>query len=195
MAKPHVALCCCSDVMIPPGNGLGDIINLRFAIACTFEDCGVTIWHDVAELVQYLMGFDKIITFNGEKFDFPLIAAELTRVLYEGETLDHNAISLSEEFTQTCDELLKKSFDLMVVTKAQTGSIVSLANLAKSTLKFERQHSIQTGTAALDSGNVIGAVNFVLEGATLCYNLHYVAAHQHQLAMEGPDERITIFDL
>lgn len=63
------------------------------------------------DLIAYLLGFDRIITFNGERFDFRVLSA-------------YGDVS----------GLYERSFDLLAVLQLKLGHRVSLDNLARATL-------------------------------------------------------------
>jgi DEAD/DEAH box helicase domain-containing protein len=99
-----------------PGFGLG--------LAVTFADGRMTCWGDwgvggeeetwrrgIAEqLIAYLQGFDRVITFNGEAFDFKVLSG-------------YGDVS----------ELYKRSFDLMAMAEKHMRFKVSLDNVSNAT--------------------------------------------------------------
>lgn len=170
------------------------VLALKLSVAATMTDETVRVWQDSYELVKYLLDFDQIVTFNGERFDMPLLVADIIKNINPDIT-DPQVIIEQDDFYKLYVELYNRSYDLYSVTKQASGSIFSLANIAEATLKFTRAHTIVTATEYLRMNNFLGAVNFALEGASLVYNLRYVGKQLKKLAAKGPDDRVITFDV
>jgi DEAD/DEAH box helicase domain-containing protein len=103
--------------------GWSNIPAFGMALAVTWAEPppGFTAWgcfgvnstevNAARDLIAYLLEFDRIITFNGERFDFKVLSA-------------YGDVS----------GLYERSFDLLAVLQKKLGHRVSLDNLARATL-------------------------------------------------------------
>ena len=203
--KKHIALCTCSTEMIISGTQvLQDLANklpcleegalsLRFALAATVEDAVATIWKDPVELIGYLMDFEKIISFNGDQFDSAILSAEIARAVNPAlQNATATQILNSGEFLQTYGVLFDRSYDVFKIVKDVSGIAVSLKNIVHTSCGgVDRKYSLKIATDGFATGDIIPAVNFALEGATLSYNLHHVAINFKTLKFVGSDGKIV----
>lgn len=176
-----------------PGIELG-VIDLSFGLAATMEDTAVQIWKEPLELVGYLLSFDEIVTFNGDKFDFPLLSAEAARA-GNPNLVDPRVIIQDAVFCDLYSRFAARSRDVLSVIKQHTGSVVGLANAAHATLDVQKKHKLVDTIALLQNRDLFAAVNFSLEGAALAYNLAYVMRNLKKLMILGPDDAVVAFDV
>lgn len=211
MSIPLLALCVCPDIPIAQAVGrvqdanarlppLDDnMLSLNFALAATVNENGVsTTWADPAALLAQLMDTEKIISYNGDSFDLPLIAKEAAVVDAEAKgapIASTQQLADSSKFQDTYLDLRRKSMDYLTVVRQATGSIFPLGNITNTTFKQDRTIPIMVAARALEAGNIIPAVNAVLEGAGLVAALHYVARNLRKLAVTGPDDVVFGFDV
>lgn len=96
-----------------PG-GWDNIRAFGLAVAVTWDEAnGFREWYetDAGRLIQALSGFDRLVTFNGERFDLAVLS-------------DYGDVR----------ELRAKSFDVLQDLKRRLGFRVSLEHLAQATL-------------------------------------------------------------
>ena len=79
-----------------PGYSWSDPHALGLSVACTWSEPsaidgehGLRQWRvsTVSELIEYLRGFTRVVTFNGIRFDFPVLGPEVAALL-KGKTVD-----------------------------------------------------------------------------------------------------------
>ncbi len=96
-----------------PG-GWGAVDQFKVALVVTWDRvCGMRVWYekDVPDLLAEAEKFQKIVTFNGENFDFKVLS-------YYGPV----------------DKLRQRSRDMLVDLSRQLGFRVKLDSLARATL-------------------------------------------------------------
>ncbi len=96
-----------------PG-GWDAVDKLKVALVVTWDQgCGMRVWHepDVAALLAEARGFDPIVTFNGERFDFKVLSAY-----------------------GSVEHLYARSCDLLRILRDRLGFRFKLESLAAATL-------------------------------------------------------------
>jgi hypothetical protein len=199
----RVSLCICPSATIPrhttpiKSETLPDIetgiLTLPFAIACTIAEKETQVWRDAQDLVQYLLKYDLIQTFNGNTFDFVVLAAEIARV---AEIQDQpGTIFDSDEFKQVYCALHKKSFDLFTAIRDVSGAQVPLTNVALATYQKTRSFTLQQAIDGLFSNDLLTTVNYVLEGCTMIADLCHVQQSLRKLVITKDDGARQIIEL
>ncbi len=199
----RVSLCVCPGGQIPkhtpalrcdilPDIETG-ILTLPFAIACTLAEKETLIWRDARDLVSYLIGFDWIQTFNGNSFDFVVLAAEIARVPEIQDTA--NSIWTSDEFRQVYCALNEKSFDLFSVIRDIMGARVSMANVASATYGKTRAYTVEGAVEALYADDLLTTVNYVLEGCTMASDLCHIQQSLRKLVITRDNGQKQVIDM
>lgn len=163
--------------------GWSNIPGFGMALAVTFDGPppGLTCWGDwgppgqpvgmkaVAKgLINHLKQFDRIITFNGERFDFKVLSA-------------YGDVSA----------LYEKSFDLLAVLQKKLGHRVSLESLSRATLGRGKSGDGKKAVEWLRSGDTeqyAQAVHYCIGDVMLLRDLVRYARDHGRLYFLGRDE-------
>jgi hypothetical protein len=153
------------------------ILRMEFGVAATYDNKNIKLWHDPTELLIYLLspGVDAIVSFNGERFDFPMQIASI-----DPESFDFAKMEFSDSFKEVYLQLASKSIDILSHVERVLGHRISLAQIV---IALEDSPKIADGTQFWKLFNSpepverVLATNYVLDDVIRLQKI-YAIAHE-----------------
>lgn len=160
--------------------GTSNILKMQLGAACTFDNDGMQLWSDPIELFMYLISptVDRIVTFNGNRFDFSLILGDLVPDAYTNS-------ALSLDFQEGYQALENKSIDVLVEVEKSLGHRVKLDQITSAL--FDRTKQVDTVQwwsyfTSPDHVKRLQAVNYLIADAMQLYKVYGVGHELGELA-------------
>lgn len=155
---------------------------MGFGYAATYDLHHMRLWTDPVQLLEYLASDEvqKIVTYNGERFDFNVLLGSL-----DAPVVENGVLSFSDAYQQFYRALACKSVDLAVHVKNAAGRRVSLNAIITAMFGYSK---IGDGKDAWkffisdDLDKRLLAINYLLDDVVQLFRIFGVAHELGQLA-------------